>query len=78
MRLTLHTDFALRVLFHVLLQCEVWNTRVSMPEPCDRWNEGGFRKGVRTMTRFVIGIVLFSCIFAVVTGIVIAAANLLI
>jgi hypothetical protein len=38
----------------------------------------GFCNGVRTMTRVVIDIVLFSFIFAVVTGIVIAAANLLI
>jgi hypothetical protein len=30
------------------------------------------------MTRAVIDIVLFSCMFALVTGIVIAAANLLI
>jgi len=34
--------------------------------------------GVRTMTRLVIDILLFSCMFAFVTGIVIAAANLLI
>jgi hypothetical protein len=30
------------------------------------------------MTRLVIDLVLFSCMFALVTGIVIAAANLLI
>jgi hypothetical protein len=30
------------------------------------------------MTRLVIDLVLFSCVFAFVTGIVIAAANLLI
>ena len=43
-----------------------------------RWREGAGVYGVRTMTRVVIDILLFSCLFAVVTGIVIAAANLLI
>jgi hypothetical protein len=39
---------------------------------------GGLSNGERTMTRLVIDIVLFSCMFAFVTGIVIAAANFLI
>ena len=43
-----------------------------------RMRSGGCVTGERTMTKLVIDIVLFSCMFAFVTGIVIAAANLLI
>jgi hypothetical protein len=49
------------------------------------WPAEGMREGPRNrgagsvqMTRLVIDLVLFSCMFAFVTGIVIAAANLLI
>jgi hypothetical protein len=39
---------------------------------------GTAQSGSVQMTRLVIDLVLFSCMFAFVTGIVIAAANLLI
>jgi hypothetical protein len=39
---------------------------------------GGSEYGVRTMAQLVIDVLLFSCMFAFVTGIVIAAATLLI
>jgi hypothetical protein len=40
--------------------------------------QGTAQSGSVQMTRLVIDLVLFSCMFAFVTGIVIAAANLLI
>jgi hypothetical protein len=46
--------------------------------PAEGMREGLGNRGSVQMTRFVIDLVLFSCMFAFVTGIVIAAANLLI
>ena len=49
------------------------NYRSDLPPRCER----GPEYGVRTMTRLVIDILLFSCMFAVVSGIVIAAAKVI-
>ena len=46
--------------------------------PAEGMREGPRNRGSVQMTRLVIDLVLFSCMFAFVTGIVIAAANLLI
>jgi hypothetical protein len=45
--------------------------------PAEGMREGTAQSGSVQMTRLVIDLVLFSCMFAFVTGIVIAAANLL-
>jgi len=45
---------------------------------CGCGDKRGPEYGGRTMTRLVIDVVLFSCMFAFVTGIMIAAANFLI
>ena len=62
---------------------QIWISRRHRSAKFQEWpthgcGAGGCVTGERTMTKLVIDIVLFSCIFAFVTGIVIAAANLLI
>jgi hypothetical protein len=48
----------------------------------DKWGRGrdgisGVNLGERMMTKFIIDVVLFSCMFTFVTGIVLAAAHVL-